>query len=694
MSAKNLFFLVFGLCCISMMMFAAGCTCDDDDDNDDQTPIQNDDDDDSVCAGCLIGGVCYQDGEANPQNICLICDSDNALNAWSTDDGADCDDGLYCNGQDTCLAGVCEHVAAPDCSDDGLWCNGAEVCDEENDDCTHSGSPCVDDSLFCNGVESCDEVNDACLHGGNPCPDNGQWCDGVESCDETEDRCVSSGDPCADDGLFCNGDEVCEESADECRHTGNPCTPPDMWCDEPGDECRAVDCDAVGVESLDTCMTTLVDNNGVPQDSGGLTMWCELSEAQFPADFDLASPFWSCWAGCVFTQDCADDCFDVCRNPPDPGSGCGGIVHSIYACGLTFDFEEESDYYIPEVDALALCDDWDKDWECYQDCLDASPCSTPPTPLQQYVLRDCLDSCEPSPAVGFDGGQWGLVEYAPQLDVDVFTIELWFRIDENLTGGQRYVLASRYDDGAEAESGWELAIEHNDTYNQDVLSFFIVNQDGVWPAVTGRSWLQTGDWYEVAARFDGDTIELYLLNELEDLASMSASVVYSPVGLGIGARPADQSDRFVGAIDEVRLSAAMVSSYYVPYEFSAEEDTVGLWHMNEKGGTLFVDTGPNHLHGAIADDDLWTWRISKNDWSGTRMKNHIARTAGVNGKIAEELHYQNFMTYADNLTDLLVWDRNLTDDPAVTFQFGNCSESGYTFRTRHDRGSIWFYFWE
>ncbi|HPQ68276.1 MAG TPA: LamG domain-containing protein [bacterium] len=635
MSISKLFFLASLLMSI-LMMFSFGCTDDDDDDDDD-----NVDDDDSICDGCLIGGVCYQDGEANPQNICLFCDSANANNAWSANDGYDCDDGLYCNGQDVCQAGVCEHVAVPDCSDDGQWCNGAEVCDEQSDDCIHTGAPCVDDTLFCNGVESCDEVNDICLH------------------------------------------------------TGNPCSSPAVWCNEQDDECRAVECEAVGEGSLDVCATTLEDNNGVPQDSGGLTLWCELSEALFPADFDLASPFWSCWAGCVFTQDCDDDCFAVCQNPPDPGTGCGAIVHPIYACGLTFDFEEEPNFYIPEMDALALCADWNKDWECYQDCLDVFPCSTPPTPLQQYNLHNCLDGCEPSPAVGFDGEQWGLVEYAPELDVDVFSIELWFRLDENTTGGQRYVLASRLDDSAEAESGWELAITPSLAYNnQDVLSFFVIRQESVWAVVEGYTWLQPGDWYQVTAQFDGETMALYLFDELEGFASVDTSVVNNTVGLGIGARPVGQSNRFIGAIDEVRLSAAMLSSHFVPYEFDAEEDTVGLWHMNEKNGTVIADVSENHLHGDIADDSLWTWRISKNDWYKIRAHDQSAQTAGNNGRIAEELYYQNNMFYADNLTDLLVWDRNLTDDPAVTFQFGYCSESGYTFRTRHDQGSRWYFFWE
>ncbi|MDP8222797.1 MAG: DUF4190 domain-containing protein [Candidatus Lernaella stagnicola] len=71
--------------------------------------------------------------------------------------------------------------------------------------------------------------------------------------------------------------------------------------------------------------------------------------------------------------------------------------------------------------------------------------------------------------------------------------------------------------------------------------------------------------------------------------------------------------------------------------------------------------------------------------------NASAQSAGYNAKIVQELYYQNSgdvnnATYADNLGDLLAWDKNLTDDPGVTFDFGVCTSSGYTFTVRHAKG--------
>ncbi|HPQ69225.1 MAG TPA: DUF4190 domain-containing protein [bacterium] len=76
-----------------------------------------------------------------------------------------------------------------------------------------------------------------------------------------------------------------------------------------------------------------------------------------------------------------------------------------------------------------------------------------------------------------------------------------------------------------------------------------------------------------------------------------------------------------------------------------------------------------------------------------KAHNAAAQNAGYNAKIAQELEYQNTNAgepgsgkYADNLGTLLVWDRNLTDDPQVTFAFGSCDAQGYTFTTTHARG--------
>jgi hypothetical protein len=66
-----------------------------------------------------------------------------------------------------------------------------------------------DDGVYCNGAETCDPEA-GCRAGSAPCTDDGDYCNGVETCDEGADACVSSGDPCG-------GNELCSEEDDTCK---------------------------------------------------------------------------------------------------------------------------------------------------------------------------------------------------------------------------------------------------------------------------------------------------------------------------------------------------------------------------------------------------------------------------------------------------------------------------------------------
>ena len=194
------------------------------------------------CVGCLIGSTCYSDQSANPLNACQICDVSAATDAWSDNDGATCDDELWCTENDVCSGGVCGGTARQ--CDDGVFCNGVEICDEDNDQCAQGSEPC-DDGAFCNGAETCDEDNDQCVNGTDPCPDDGTFCNGAEGCDEDNDQCSPGALPCPDDGVFCNGTESCNELDDACVHSGDPCVDDGAYCngtescDEDNDQCAS-----------------------------------------------------------------------------------------------------------------------------------------------------------------------------------------------------------------------------------------------------------------------------------------------------------------------------------------------------------------------------------------------------------------------------------------------------------------------
>lgn len=69
-----------------------------------------------------------------------------------------------------------------------------------------------------------------------------------------------------------------------------------------------------------------------------------------------------------------------------------------------------------------------------------------------------------------------------------------------------------------------------------------------------------------------------------------------------------------------------------------------------------------------------------------RAYNASAESAGRNAKTAEEIYYQDYGIYANDMSRLLVFDRNLTDDADVTFTFSGANVEGFTYTTSHYRG--------
>jgi hypothetical protein len=105
---------------------------------------------------------------------------------------ADCDDGAFCNGVETCNAGSCLSGTAPNC-DDGVSCTD-DACNEGSDSCASTANDAnCDNGLFCDGSETCDPVLDCQASSGDPCLAG-------ETCDEANDYCIGD---CAPLGASC-----------------------------------------------------------------------------------------------------------------------------------------------------------------------------------------------------------------------------------------------------------------------------------------------------------------------------------------------------------------------------------------------------------------------------------------------------------------------------------------------------------
>lgn len=139
--------------------------------------------------------------------------------------GSSCSDGTFCNGADSCnAAGVCSIHAGDPClplSTTDADCSGS--CNEATDSCTANdpnGTSC-NDGLFCNGFDSC-SAGVCSIHAGNPCPGNnvGPSCD--DSCSEGTDACNgpdAAGTVCNEDGDGTAG--ACTGSAGANNCTGD-----------------------------------------------------------------------------------------------------------------------------------------------------------------------------------------------------------------------------------------------------------------------------------------------------------------------------------------------------------------------------------------------------------------------------------------------------------------------------------------
>ena len=240
--------------------------------------------------GCQSGTDPCDDGVA-----CTVDTCDEVANACgNTVDDTLCDDGLFCNGTETCDAALdCQPGTDP--CDDGVACT-VDVCDEVANACGNTADDTLcDDGLFCNGAETCDAALD-CQAGTNPC-DDGVACT-VDTCDEVADTCTNTTDDAfCDDALFCNGTETCDAALD--------CQPGTSPCDD-GVACTLDTCDDVLDSCINTPDDTLCDD----------TLFCNGVET-CDAALDCQPGTNPCNDGVACTLDTCDDVLDSCDSTAD-----------------------------------------------------------------------------------------------------------------------------------------------------------------------------------------------------------------------------------------------------------------------------------------------------------------------------------------------------------------------------------------
>ncbi|MEE8523783.1 MAG: hypothetical protein V3T72_07605 [Thermoanaerobaculia bacterium] len=287
----------------------------------------------------------------------------------------DCADGLFCNGTETCVAGSCQAGTPVDC-DDGVSCT-ADSCNEATDACDNVPNDGVcDNGLFCDGAETCDPLLDCQL--GTPVDCDDAVACTVDSCDEVGDTCDNApDDPFCDDGLFCNGAETCDPILG-CQPGSDPC--PGGTCDEVGDVC--VGCGDGTCDPGEDCVTCPADCPSFPTPGASCgNGLCEAADGEdcltCPADCNglqsgKPSNRFCCGNGGQNPVGCANSAcvtggFDCTEVPVGPGgntccglNGCESPQEDSLTCPL--------DCGAPPVCGDGTCDPGESECSCSADC--------------------------------------------------------------------------------------------------------------------------------------------------------------------------------------------------------------------------------------------------------------------------------------------------------------------------------------
>ncbi len=309
---------------------ADGLACTSDVCNEATTACEND----LLPDSCLIGGTCRGEGELNPANDCEACDSAASTSAWSNlPDGSACDDGLFCNVDETCTAGACGGGAARDC-EDGIACTD-DSCNEASDHCNNfpNDALCPDDGVICNGDEFCNAAT-GCDHTGVPdgtsC-DDGLFCNVGETC--TADACGGGGPRDCSDPFSCT-DDTCNEALSQCENDISPgfCLINGI-CRGEGELNPANDCEACDTATSTTTWSNLADGSAC--DDG---LFCNVNEtcAAGTCGGGVAR---DCEEGIACTGDACNEATNQCDHTPndalcpDDGVICNGAEFCNAATG-------------------------------------------------------------------------------------------------------------------------------------------------------------------------------------------------------------------------------------------------------------------------------------------------------------------------------------------------------------------------
>ncbi len=313
-----------------------------------------------------VGTTCTDDG-----NVCTDDRCDGGGSCVHPNNTAPCDDGVFCNGADTCSGGTCTVNAGDPCTG-GAEC--ANSCNETDDDCNVDvGTTCTDDGNVCSD-DVCDGSG-ACSHPDNTAPcDDGSFCNGDDTC--AGGSCsVNAGDPCSG-GAECV--DTCDEVDDDCD------SPSGTTCTDDGNECTDDQCDGDG-----SC--------GHPNASAGTTCGSATNDDCTSADTCNGA------GGCLANDTsagtaCTDDGNGCTDDQCDGGGSCTHPNNSVSCDDGTFcNGDDTCSGGSCSVHAGDPCPGADGDGNCSEECNETADACTGPdsdgVPCDDGVFCNGSDTC-------------------------------------------------------------------------------------------------------------------------------------------------------------------------------------------------------------------------------------------------------------------------------------------------------------
>ena len=174
------------------------------------------------------------------------------------------------------------------------------------------------------------------------------------------------------------------------------------------------------------------------------------------------------------------------------------------------------------------------------------------------------------------------------------TVEAWIKPASN---GRGYILSNR---GYNGNEGYLL--EYDDWDRRVRWSIWTNYNNSSWD---GDTQLIAGQWYHVAATFDGSRAKLYINGILDgNWDWQPQGIVNQPNdGITIGSRR-DYGSEFDGLIDEVRIwniarSGGEVNTNMNRELFGNESGLIGYWRFNEGSGDNVLDYSNSSNDGTI-----------------------------------------------------------------------------------------------